>query len=140
VKKGKGVGVYSLFFNAAVLFVGLIVFKDVVSIIYTLVYAFVSSVVLDHYYTRSKKIMLEIITNKKDEICDCLLKNSHHGCTIIPAVGAYTNEDKQVIHAVISWSQLKSVTKAIRNIDEKCFIIDLHVYNVNGDFYIPPIK
>lgn len=140
VKKGRGIGLYNFIFNAIVIFVGLLVFRDVVSIVYTLVYAFVSSIVLDRYYNRNKKILLEIVTTKKDEVCKYLLENSHHGCTILPAIGAYTNENKEVIHTVISWFQLKIMSKAIRNIDDKCFIINLNVYNVNGDFYIPPIK
>lgn len=140
VKKGKGIGVYNLIFNACVIFVGLMVFKDIPAIIYTLVYAFVSSIVLDRYYNRNKKILLEIVTTKKEEVCKYVLDNAHHGCTSFNAIGAYTNEEKTVIHTVISWFQLKSMTKGIKKIDEKAFIIDLNVYNVKGDFYMPPIK
>lgn len=140
VKKGKGIGVYSFVFNASVLALGLIVFRDIPSIIYTLVYAFFSSVILDRYYNRNKKMLLEIVTTKKDEVCKYLLENSHHGCTVLEAKGAYTNEEKFVIHTAISWFQLKSMSKAIREIDDKSFIINLSIYNVNGVFYMPPIK
>lgn len=140
VKKGKGIGTYKFIFNGVVIALGLITFRDVSSIVYTLVYAFVSSTILDRYYNRNKKILLEIVTNKKDEICKYLLEHSHHGCTVFDAKGAYTDEQKNVIHTVISWSQLKPMTKAIREIDSKCFIINLNVYNVNGAFYLPPIK
>lgn len=140
VKKGKGIGVYSFIFNCIVILLGLLIFKDIPAIIYTLVFAFVSSIILDKYYARNKKILLEIVTTKKDEVCAYLLENSHHGCTILSAKGAYTNEEKYVIHTAISWFQLKSMSKAIMNIDSHCFIIDLSVHNVNGDFYLPPIK
>lgn len=140
VRRGKGIGSYNLIINACIIFIGLIVFKDVSSIIYTLVYAFFSSLILDRYYNRNKKILLEIVTTKKDEICKYLLEHSHHGCTILDAKGAYTNEGKFVIHTVISWFQLRSMTKAIKEIDDRCFIINLNVYNVNGAFYMPPIK
>lgn len=140
VKKGKGIGTYNFIFNSIIILLGLMVFKDVVSIVYTLVYAFVSSIVLDRYYNRNKKILLEIVTTKKDEVCKYLLENSHHGCTVFNAMGAYTNEERQVIHTAISWFQLKGMTKAIKSIDNHCFIINLNVYNVNGDFYMPPLK
>ena len=140
VKQGRGIGKYNLIFNTIIIVFGFFVFKDVVSIVYTLVYAFVSSIVLDRYFNRNKKILLEIVTTKKDEICTYLLKNSHHGCTVINAMGAYTNEEKQVIHTVISWFQLKSMSKAIKEIDKNCFIINLNVYNVNGAFYMSPLK
>lgn len=140
VKKGKGIGSYKFLFNGAVLALGLIVFRDIPSIVYTLVYAFVSSTILDRYYNRNKKILLEIVTNKKEEVCNYLLTNSHHGCTLLDAQGAYTHEQKHVIHTVISWFQLKNMTKAIREIDPKCFVIYLNVYDVNGAFYLPPIK
>ena len=140
VKKGKGIGTYKFIFNGFILCFGLSVFRDVSSIVYTLVYAFVSSIILDRYYNRNKKILLEIVTTKKEEVCKYLLENSHHGCTIFPATGAYSNGEKSVIHTVISWFQLKAMTKAIRDIDDKCFIINMNVYNVNGEFYLPPIK
>jgi uncharacterized membrane-anchored protein YitT (DUF2179 family) len=140
VKKGKGIGTYKFIFNGVILFLGLLIFKDIASIVYTLVYAFVSSIVLDRYYNRNKKILLEIVTTKKEEVCKYLLEHSHHGCTIFSAKGAYSQGEKDVIHTVISWFQLKAMTKAIMQIDEKCFIINLNVYNVNGAFYLPPIK
>ena len=139
-KKGRGIGVYNFIFNASVLLIGLIVFRSIPSIIYTLVYAFFSSLILDRYYARNKKILLEIVTTKKDEVCKYLLDNSHHGCTVLEAKGAYTNEQKYVIHTAISWFQLKNMSRAIMAIDNHCFIIDLSVYNVNGVFYMPPIK
>ena len=140
VKKGKGIGTYKFIFNGAILFLGLLIFKNVASIVYTLVYAFVSSIVLDRYYNRNKKILLEIVTTKKEEVCNYLLEHSHHGCTIFTAKGAYSHGEKDVIHTVISWFQLKTMTKAITQIDNKCFIINLNVYDVNGAFYLPPIK
>lgn len=140
VKRGRGIGTYKLIFNILILSIGLCVFKDVPAIIYTLVYAFVSSIILDRFYNRNKKILLEIVTTKEDEVCKYLLDNAHHGCTIFKAMGAYTKSDKTVIHTVISWFQLKDMLKAIRNIDDKCFIINSNVYNVDGEFYLPPIK
>ena len=140
VKKGKTIGVYNFIFNAVVLFIGLCAFRDVASIVYTLIYAFVSSVVIDRYYNRNKKVLLEIITNKKDDVCSYLMANSHHGCTILPAKGAYTNEEKAVIHTVISSFQLRSMSKAIKNIDNKAFVINLDVNHVDGAFYMPPIN
>ena len=140
VKKGRGIGIYNLIFNITILFAAFLIFNDLVSIVYTLVYAFFSSLVLDKYYNRGKKILLEIVTDKKDEICEHLLNNSHHGCTVIDAQGAYTHENKYVIHTVISWFQLKVMIKAIKEIDPHSFIINLNVYDVKGEFYIPPIK
>ena len=140
VKKGKGIGIYNLIFNISILFVSFLIFRDFASIVYTMVYAFFSSLVLDKYYNRGKKILLEIVTEKKDAICEYLLSHSHHGCTIINAQGAYTHGDKYVVHTVISWFQLKAMSKAIKEIDPQSFIINLNVYAIKGDFYIPPIK
>ena len=140
VKKGKTIGVYNFVFNAIVLFIGLCVFRDVASIVYTLIYAFTSSVVIDRYYNRNKKVLLEIITTHKEDVCSYLLEKSHHGCTILPAKGAYTNEEKYVIHTVISSFQLRSMSRAIKEIDNKAFVINVDVNHVDGAFYMPPIK
>jgi len=140
VKKGKGVGTYNLIFNTSVIFMGFLVFRDVPSIIYTLFYAFFSSLIVDKYYNKDKKILLEIVTTKKEEVCNYLLEHSHHGCTIIEAKGAYTNENKQVIHTAISFYQLKSMIRGIKRIDEHSFVIELSIHKVYGGFYMPQEK
>ena len=66
--------------------------------------------------------------------------NFHHGCTVFPATGAYTKEEKFVIHTVVSSFQLRHMTNAIKRIDTNAFVVNLDVNHIHGEFYMPPIN
>ena len=119
---------------------GGILSKEWNAILYTFVYIGTSSYVIDLIHTRNRKVMLEVISKKGQEISDILLKEAHHGVTIIEGVGAYTKEKKDLLHMVVSTYQLTEVIAIIKNIDEKSFVLQVPVDNIYGRFYIPPFK
>ena len=75
-----------------------------------------------------------------EEICELLLRESHHGITVLEATGAYTKEKKNVLHLVVSSFQITEIVAHIKNIDESSFILQVPVSNIYGRFYIPPFK
>lgn len=140
VKKGKSIGTYILVMNTTILFLGLIIDNNVSILVYTLFYSFFCSLVLDKYYNRNKKVLLEIITSEQEKICNKLMEIGHHGCTVMKASGAYTHMDKFVIHTAISAFQEKKIRNLIKEIDDKSFVISFIIESVDGKFYMPPIK
>lgn len=138
--KGKGIGNYNLLMNAVILFLGGVVFKDFDSLIYTIIYFFVSSLVVNNLYIGHKKMLVEVVTKKADELTDKLMQESHHGCTILDAVGAYSKENKKILRIVVSSNQTKRVCEIIKQIDENSFTTLVNVNQVNGKFYIPPLN
>lgn len=138
--KGKGIGSYNLIINAFVLFVGGIMFKDYVSLIYTIIYSFVGNLVINNLYIGHKKVLIEVITNKAIELTEKLMQESHHGCTLINAVGAYSKENKTLLRIVVSSNQTKRICEMIKQIDENSFTTLINISQVNGKFYIPPLK
>lgn len=140
IKKGVSIGKYVMALNAFVLVLGGILSHDINAMLYTLVYIGVSSVVIDMIYMRTKKVMVEVVSNKGEEIASTLLKDAGHGVTVLPAVGAYSKENKEVLHMVISARQTREVIELIHNIDKESFIVQLPVEQVYGKFYMPPFK
>lgn len=138
--KGKGIGNYSLAINAGVLLLGGIVFRDFDSLIYTIIYFFISSLVVNNLYIGHKKMLVEVVTRKADALTEILMKESHHGCTILDAVGAYSKESKKVLRIVVSSNQTKRVCEIIKDIDKDSFTTIVNISQVNGKFYIPPLK
>jgi uncharacterized membrane-anchored protein YitT (DUF2179 family) len=138
--KGKGIGNYSLAMNAVVLILGGIVFKKFDSLIYTIIYFFISSLVVNNLYIGHKKMLIEVVTKKADDLTQTLMKESHHGCTILDAVGAYSNESKKILRIVVSSNQTKRVCEIIKDIDKESFTTIVNIGQVNGKFYIPPLK
>jgi len=140
IKKGVSFGRYQMMFNGLIMVLGGILSKEWNAILYTFVYIGTSSYVIDLIHTRNRKVMLEVISKKGQEISDILLKEAHHGATIIEGVGAYTKEKKDLLHMVVSTYQLTEVIAIIKNIDEKSFVLQVPVDNIYGRFYIPPFK
>ena len=140
IKKGLSFGKYQMVFNGIIMLFGGIASKNWNAILYTFVYIGVSSYVVDLIHTRNRKVMLEVVSTKGEEICELLLRESHHGITVLEATGAYTKEKKNVLHLVVSSFQITEIVAPIKNIDESSFILQVPVSNIYGRFYIPPFK
>lgn len=140
IKKGISFGRYQMILNGIIMLLGGMVSGEWNAILYTFVYIGVSSYVVDLIHTRNRKTMLEVVSTKGEEICELLLRESHHGITILEATGAYTKEKKNVLHLVVSAFQITEIVAHIKNIDESSFILQVPVSNIYGRFYIPPFK
>ena len=138
--KGKGIGSYNMVMNVIVLLLGGIIFRNYASLVYTVIYFFIGSLVVNNLYIGNKKVLIEIVTSKADELIEILMKKSHHGCTIVDAVGAYSKENKKILRIVVSLNQSRFICEIIKNFDENSFTTLINVHQINGKFYIPPIK
>lgn len=140
IKKGVSFGKYQMMFNGFIMILGGILSKEWNAILYTFVYLGTSSYVIDLIHTRNRKVLLEVVSTKGEEISNVLLKESHHGVTMIDGVGAYTKEKKVLLHIVVSTYQLTEVVSIIKGIDSNSFVMQLPVNNIYGRFYIPSFK
>ena len=64
-----------------------------------------------------------IITTSPEEVRDYILSNLERGATIVQGEGAYTGENKKILHTVVQRSESYKLQKAIKTIDPKAFII-----------------
>jgi uncharacterized membrane-anchored protein YitT (DUF2179 family) len=145
--KSTSVGKYALFFNTVVLILFTLVFMlsspssegALNSVLFSIIYFFTTSKIIDTINVRNKKTQLQIIT-KNDSIAKTLMENFFHGCTIVPAKGGYTNSPRFVIYMVVSSSEAPRVVKLVRAIDPESFIDESYSHQVYGKFYVKPIK
>ena len=64
-----------------------------------------------------------VITNKRDEISQYILKTLHHGVTVNTAVGEFTKEPKIMIHTVCKRIEAIRLRNEIKRIDPHAFMI-----------------
>lgn len=64
-----------------------------------------------------------VITSKKEEISDYIMKTLHHGVTSSAVVGEYTQEERTMLHTVCKRYEAIVLRKYIKKIDPKSFII-----------------
>lgn len=64
-----------------------------------------------------------VITSKKEEICEYILKTLHHGVTTSKVVGEYTKEEKTMIHTVCKRIEAVKLRNKVKEIDPHSFVI-----------------
>ena len=64
-----------------------------------------------------------VITTKRDEISQYIMKTLHHGVTANEVVGEFTKEKKAMIHTVCKRIEAIRLRKRIKEIDPSAFII-----------------
>ncbi len=141
-KTHSSMGKYLLIFNAIIIlsFTFLKGPKEYANkALYSIVYLFVVSRVVDALCLRNKKLQLQIIT-ESEEMAQILITNLPHSCTIVDGKGAYKGTPRKIIYMDVSASEIKTAVKVAREVDSKAFISVLHVHNLYGRFYLKPIK
>lgn len=109
------------------------------AVIFSIIYSFTTSRVVDAINIRNKKTQLQIITSRID-LPKLLMEKFYHGCTVVQAKGGYTNSVKNIIYMVVSSREVPSVIQHIRMIDPDSFIDESPSHQVYGKFFIKPIK
>lgn len=64
-----------------------------------------------------------VITSKREEISEFIIKMLHHGATITSATGEFTGEEKTMIHTVCKRFEAIKLRNKIKEIDPHAFII-----------------
>jgi uncharacterized membrane-anchored protein YitT (DUF2179 family) len=68
------------------------------------------------------------------EMAETLKSRMPHGVTMIDAIGAYTNQARTVLYAVISVHEMQRYLTIIREVDPAAFVVMTGVQKVQGKF------
>ncbi|MBQ8016275.1 MAG: YitT family protein [Clostridia bacterium] len=128
------VGTIVMISDALVVAAGMLVFKSVESGLYAIIMIFVSTKVIDAmiYGTGNGK-MLMIVTEKADEVSKAIVHSSPRGVSIVPAIGAYTGKNKNILISVARKHEISGILKTVRAIDDKTFIIVSEANEILGE-------
>lgn len=64
-----------------------------------------------------------VITTKREEISQYIIKMLHHGATVNTVVGEFTKKPKAMIHTVCKRSEAIKLKKKVKEIDPSSFVI-----------------
>ncbi len=107
---------------------------------YSIIFQFVSTQVIERFHQRDKKVTLLMITDKPDIIAEKLLIFTHHGITKIDGEGCYLKEKKTLLYMVVGADEVKSVIQLVKELDDKVFINTFKSQGITGRFYQEPIE
>src|SRR5690625_299158 len=129
----KPIGVYFLILNGSIIFVSGILYEPE-NALYTLLALYVTTVVIDAIHTRHEKVTVLIVTDKPEPLQQTIHKQMVRGITIIPAKGAYTQEEKSLLYLVITRYKLYDLEKIIYEIDPNAFTNIIQTAGIFGFF------
>ena len=128
------IGKVVLVADALVIISNMIVFRSIESGLYAILTIFASTRLIDSmvYGTGNGK-MLMIITEKPEEISKAIITSSHRGVSIVPVVGAYTGENKNMLICVARRHEIPGIIRTAKAIDHKTFIIVSEANEILGE-------
>ncbi|MBQ7989484.1 MAG: YitT family protein [Oscillospiraceae bacterium] len=105
--------------------------------LYSIIFQFASTAMIRLMYKKYRQSTLFVVTERPDEVCECIYRTSMHGATILDGEGSYEHEERKLVYSIISASESKKVTKAIRDTDPNAFINEVETQKLFGNFHLP---
>ncbi|PLR78865.1 hypothetical protein CU633_03475 [Bacillus sp. V3-13] len=131
--KDKPVGTYFFTLNAIIIITAGFLYGWEKAL-YTLVALYASTRVIDAIHTRYQKLTVMIITKKPEELKEAIYGKLLRGITRVPAKGAFTNENKEMMIIVITRYELFDLERIIKDVDPHAFTNIVQTTEVFGMF------
>ena len=108
--------------------------------LYSIIYQYVSTQVIESRYQRYKYSTLHMITNHPEEVSQTIFKNTRHGITKLKAEGMYSKSEKTMLYMVVNAFEVNDVVSAAKEADPKIFITISKADKIVGNYYLKPME
>ena len=129
----KPIGTYFLLLNGVIIVLAGLLYEPE-NALYTMLALYVTTAVIDMIHTRHEKVTAMIITHKADELQKAIHQKMVRGITILPATGAYSREDKNMLYLVITRYELYDLETIINEVDPNAFTNIVQTVGIFGFF------
>ena len=106
--------------------------------LYSIIYQFCSTQVIQMLYKRYKQETLFIISDKSNEIYHAIRETTNHDATLFQGIGCYEEKEKTLIYSVINTEAKRQLIPMIRSIDPHAFINIVKTEELEGRFHNTP--
>ena len=103
--------------------------------LYSIIFQFTSTQMVQMLHQRYKKHTLFIITRHPDEVYEEISKLSHHSATRLDGTGCYRGDNTAMIYSVVSREEAKLLVKKVAEVDPQAFVNIIKTDFINGRFY-----
>lgn len=130
-------GQVTMVLDLLIILLGWPVFGDMDSVLYGIVAAFATSLIIDKVmYGMGAGKLVQIITNDGSAVANAISESTERGSTLIRAVGSYTGKDRDVLLCACSKSEAYKVRAAAHRVDPKCFVMITETSEVFGEGFL----
>lgn len=129
-------GTLFLLVDAAIIGIGGIVFRNIDTVLYSVLSVAVFSAVLDMVlYGRDEAKMIYIVSERCEDIASRILEELDIGVTYLKGIGGYERKDKLVILCVVKKPSASKVEEIVRQEDTAAFMIISSASEIYGEGY-----
>lgn len=131
----RGWSMGQIILSLDVLILGLsLLFIPKEKVLYTLVSVFIASKVIDFIQEGAYAAKaFTIICESPEKLAAAITRELDRGVTLMPAVGAYSGEQKTVVYCVVSRYEIRKLKSLVRLHDKRAFIVINDVHDVLGE-------
>ena len=136
-QKGMDAWNYILFGNVIILLIAGAMFGWSIAL-YSIIYQFCSTQIIQMLYKRYQKETLFIISDKADEIYRLIKDTPNHDATLFHGIGCYEAKEKEMIYSVINTDARRQLIPLIHSVDPHAFINVVKTEELAGRFHDIP--
>jgi uncharacterized membrane-anchored protein YitT (DUF2179 family) len=131
--RGWSMGQIILTFDVIILGLSLL-FIPKEKVLYTLVTVFIASKIIDFIQEGAYAAKaFTIICHNPEKLAQDITKELDRGVTLMPAVGAYSGDNRTVVYCVVSRYEIRKLKSLVRLHDRRAFIVINDVHDVLGE-------
>ena len=102
--------------------------------LYSIIFQFASTQILNTLYKHYQKSTLLIITEKPDEIVKTIRETTGHDATLFRGEGCYTGLERNLLYTVISSDEEEKLIRKVKKTDPYAFVNILQTKMLKGNF------
>lgn len=136
-QKGMDAWNYILFGNVIILLIAGAMYGWSIAL-YSIIYQFCSTQIIQMLYKRYQKETLFIISDKSDEIYRLIKDTTNHDATLFHGIGCYEAKEKDMIYSVINTDARRELIPLIHSVDPHAFINVVKTEELAGRFHDIP--
>jgi uncharacterized membrane-anchored protein YitT (DUF2179 family) len=124
--------------DSLVVVAGLICMNNVLMSLVGVISAFASALAVQFIYLYINSfVIVDIISDKFEEIQEFIHKEMGHGTTVIETIGGYTGEKRKMIRVVVYQMETGEIRSYIAATDPKAFVSFTQAKGINGEGFEP---
>lgn len=102
--------------------------------LYSIIFQFVSTQILNTLYKRYQKSTLLIITDKPDQLILVIREVTGHDATLFTGKGCYQGAERKMLYTVVSSDEEDKLLRSIKKTDPQAFVNILQTKMLKGNF------
>ena len=106
--------------------------------LYSIIFQFTSTQVLQTLYGRYQKQTLFIVTKHPEEVYEAIKSVTNHDATLLKGVGCYEKKECNILYSVVGRDQARKVLNSVRKADPSAFVNMIKTESLSGRFYQRP--